>query len=118
MRDITSKRDYLLLVMHPLLLPHVWSIFGRARMQLRDMVELSLSHRHVCKTVGRENTQSGTGDVHWTCDLDSGTLKEALHVVGQHSSNSGTGPQAGRQAGSVSGAPAMAVRRWQPANGP
>lgn len=87
MRDITSKRDYLLLVMHPLLLPHVWSIFGRARMhlagmQLRDMVEVSLSHRHVCKTVGRENTQSGTA---------------ALHVVGQHS-NSGTGRQAGRQA--------------------
>jgi hypothetical protein len=52
-----------------------------------------------------------TGLVIWT-------LKEALRVVGQHSSNSGTGPQAGRQAGSVSGAPAMAVRRWQPANGP
>lgn len=118
MRDITSKRDYLLLVMHPLLLPHVWSIFGRARMdlagmQLRDMVELSLSHRHVCKTVGRENTQSGTGDVHWTCDLDSEGGIACCRTAQQQWYRS-----AGRQAGSVSGAPAMAVRRWQPANGP
>jgi hypothetical protein len=100
--------------MHPLLLPHVWSIFGRARMQLCDMVELSLSHRHVCKTVGRENTQSGTGDVHWTCDLDSEGGIACCRTAQQQQWYRSAGRQAGRlrERCSGHGRPAVAASQW------